>query len=211
MPDRPTIDELRVADAPARWQALGFAVDADLCRVGGVRIRLAGTDAGKGIVGWSVRDVPTADLDGLPTAISEEPPDVPGEHPNGCERIDHVVIFTPDLERTIASLAEAGIGVRRVRDAGAPESPARQGFFRLGEVILEAVEHEGSRARPDAPATFWGLVFVVPDLDLLAQLLGNRLGSIRDAVQPGRRIATLRREAGLSVPVAFITPEPPSG
>jgi hypothetical protein len=32
------------------------------------------------------------------------------------------------------------------------------------------------------------------------------LGDIRDAVQPGRRIATVRREAGLGVPVALMTP-----
>jgi hypothetical protein len=205
---RPTVDELRIADAPESWEAVGFAIDRDLCRVGGVRIRLAGPDAGRGIVGWSVRDVATADLDGLPTAISEEPPDAPDEHPNGCVRIDHIVIFTPDLERTIGSLGDAGIGVRRVRDAGTAESPVRQGFFRLGEVILEADEHDGSRAKPDASATFWGLAFVVPDLDALAELLGDRIGSAREAVQPGWRIATLRRAAGLSVPVAFMTPEP---
>lgn len=36
--------------------------------------------------------------------------------------------------------------------------------------------------------------------------LGDRVGEIRDAVQPGRRIATLRRSAGLGMPVAVITP-----
>jgi hypothetical protein len=32
------------------------------------------------------------------------------------------------------------------------------------------------------------------------------VGEIRDAVQPGRRIATLRRSAGLALPVALMTP-----
>jgi hypothetical protein len=35
------------------------------------------------------------------------------------------------------------------------------------------------------------------------------LGHIKDAVQPGRRIATLRhRDVGMSVATAFMTPEP---
>ena len=36
--------------------------------------------------------------------------------------------------------------------------------------------------------------------------LGERVGEVRDAVQPGRRIATLRRSAGLAIPVALMTP-----
>jgi hypothetical protein len=36
--------------------------------------------------------------------------------------------------------------------------------------------------------------------------LGDRVGEVRDAIQPGRRIATLRRSAGLSLPVALMTP-----
>ncbi len=80
----------------------------------------------------------------------------------------------------------------------------RQGFFRLGEVILEAVEH--AKVEP-GPARFWGITFAVADLDAAAELLGEQLGSVRDAVQPGRRIATLRKQAGLGLPVALISPE----
>jgi hypothetical protein len=53
---------------------------------------------------------------------------------------------------------------------------------------------------------FWGLTLVVHDLVTAAASLGDRLGAIKDAVQPGRRIATLRREAGLGVPLALMTP-----
>ena len=49
---------------------------------------------------------------------------------------------------------------------------------------------------------------VVSDLDALAERLGDDLGTPRDAVQSGRRIATLRESAGLGVPVAFMTPAP---
>jgi hypothetical protein len=45
----------------------------------------------------------------------------------------------------------------------------------------------------------------VSDLDATARLLGNHLGDVKDAVQPGRRIASLRKEAGLALPVAFMS------
>jgi hypothetical protein len=50
----------------------------------------------------------------------------------------------------------------------------------------------------------------VDDLDALGALLGEHLGDAKDAVQEGRRIATLRhKELGMSVATAFMTPEPP--
>jgi hypothetical protein len=53
---------------------------------------------------------------------------------------------------------------------------------------------------------FWGLAMTVADIDACAALLGDRLGPVKDAVQPGRRIATLRHEAcGLTVPIAFMS------
>ncbi len=57
------------------------------------------------------------------------------------------------------------------------------------------------------PARFWGITFTVADLDACAELLGDRLGSIREAVQPGRRIATVRESAALGLPVALISPD----
>ena len=57
-------------------------------------------------------------------------------HPNGAVGIDHVVVATPDFDRTAAALDAAGLGLRRVRDAGG----FRQGFRRLGPAILELVE-----------------------------------------------------------------------
>jgi hypothetical protein len=45
-------------------------------------------------------------------------------------------------------------------------------------------------------------------MNATAAALGESLGEPRDAVQPGRTIATLRRGAGSSVPLAFMTPPP---
>jgi hypothetical protein len=205
-----TVDELTVADAPDSWSALGFAVDGDTCVVGEVRIRLAGAEAGKGLAGWSLRNVDAVELDGLPTSRSERPP--PGEapaHPNGIAELDHVVAITPALERTVAALEGAGLDLRRIREQPTPAGAPRQAFFRLGPTILEVVQEPpeaNERGGPDRPAFFWGLAFVAADLDATVADLGDAVGEVRAAVQPGRRIATLRRSAGLSVPVALMSP-----
>jgi hypothetical protein len=205
-----SIDELTVADAPESWSALGFAVDGDACVVGGVRIRLAGTEAGRGLVGWSLRAFDGAELDGLPTVRSDRPPPA-GQpaHPNGIAAIDHVVAISSDLDRTVAALQAAGLDLRRVREEPTPAGAPRQAFFRLGAVVLEVVQAPQEaieRTGGDRPAFFWGLALVAPDLDATVAGLGDRAGEARPAVQPGRRIATLRRSAGLSVPVALMTP-----
>jgi hypothetical protein len=208
----PTIDELRVADAAEAWSALGFEVDGETCVVGDVRIRLAGGGAGGGLVGWSLRDLASTELDGLGTTHSDRPP--PNEspaHANGVTAIDHVVAITPALERTVAALQEAGLDLRRIREEPTPAGAPRQAFFRLGATILEVVQEPAEaveRAGRDRPAFFWGLALLAPDLDATVAGFGDRVGEPRPAVQPGRRIATLRRSAGLALPVALITPPP---
>jgi hypothetical protein len=110
-----------------------------------------------------------------------------------------VVVVTPDLDRTAAALEAANMPLRRIREVGSPGDPNafRQGSRRLGPTILELVE---AKAAPPGPARFWGLVVVV-------DALADRLGTIRPAVQPGRRIATLRSHANLGQKLAFMDPE----
>lgn len=211
----PTLDELTVADAPQAWSALGFALDGDACVLGDVRIRLVGPGAGKGLVGWSLRDIESTELDGLETTRSECPP--PSErsvHPNGVTVLDHVVAITPALDRTVAVLRKAGLDLRRIREEPTPAGAPRQAFFRLGPTILEVVQEPleaTERAGGDRPAFFWGLALISSDLEATVTGLGDRVSEIRPAVQPGRRIATLRRSAGLTVPVALMTPPPGTG
>jgi hypothetical protein len=212
----PTIDELTIADRPEAWREAGFDLHADSFETGSVRVRLAGPDAGRGIVGCTVRDAASSSPDGLPFSRSSAPMRQPrtDAHPNGVVALDHLVAFSGDLERTIAALEESGFDLRRLREEPTPGGAPRQAFFRLGEVILEVVERPpGSREerKRDMPSRFWGLAFCVEDLDGPAAHLGERLGEPRDAVQPGRRIATLRRDAGLGCAVAFMTPGPGAG
>jgi len=209
-----TIDELTVADPPRAWRECGFAVDDDVCVVGEVRIRLTSGE-GRGLSGWSLREVGSLDLDGLPTSRSDSPPppEAPA-HPNGITAIDHVVAISSDLDRTVAALEAAGLDLRRIREEPTPAGAPRQVFIRLGSVILEVVQEPPEatgRATGDRPAFFWGLAFTTSDLERTVAFLGDRVSEVRDAVQPGRRIATLRRSAGLGVPVALMTPPPGAG
>jgi hypothetical protein len=207
----PTVDELFIADDPDAWRAAGFALEGDLCEVGAVRLRLEGPGRGRGIVAWSVRGAGSLELDGLPTLASEMPPADAGRHPNGVVSIDHLVVITPDLDRTAAGLRDAGFDLRRTREGPTPGGSRRQAFFRMGELILELVEAPpGTRiaSDPAGPARLWGISFLVEELEHTAATLGGLLGAPRAAVQPGRRIATLRKEAGLGPAVAFMTPGP---
>ena len=206
----PTIDELTLADDPAHWQALGFAVSDDTCQIGSVRVRFTDQDAGRGILGWSLREIQSTELDGLPTRISEQPPPAQSvAHPNGTLSIDHVVAFSPAFERSVKALQAAGLDLRRVRDEPTPAGAPRQAFFRLGQEILELVQEPEEAVSqlggPGHPARFWGLAVLVQDIDRSAELLGRHVSEPRAAVQPGRRIATVKRSAGLSVPLALMS------
>jgi hypothetical protein len=130
-------------------------------------------------------------------------------HPNGIAAIDHVVAMTPELPHTVAALEAAGLDLRRIREEPTPAGAPRQAFFRLGATILEVVQEPPEaieRAGGDHPAFLWGLALLAPDLEATVAALGEHVGEIRPAVQPGRRIATVRRSAGLGLPVALMSP-----
>jgi hypothetical protein len=211
----PALEEVVVAVEAAAWRDAGFRVedvDGPVVRVGTATIALAGVVAGKRIVRCTLRGIDSDSFDGLPIAHSEAasgaaapaPP-----HPNGVVAIDHLVAFTPDLDRTVAAGQALGLDLRRVRDEPAPAGSPRQAFFRLGQLILEVAQAPpGSSLQPDSPARFYGLAFLVEDIDATAASLGELCGDPRAAVQPGRRIATVRKEADLGLPVAFMSAKP---
>jgi hypothetical protein len=195
---------LSVSGGLGPWAAAGFAVADDRLVIGRVLVRPADAGETRGIVAWSLSGVEDGAVDGLLT-VAPMVPDAPApSHPNRTVAIDHLVVASPDLDRTTEALGAVGIELRRVRDAGRME----QRFFRLGPLILELIGRPGDHGA--GPAAFWGLALTVDDIDATAVLLGARLGPVTEAVQPGRRIATLRHEAlGIPVPIAVLSPPPP--
>jgi len=208
----PRIEELQLSVDLSAWVAAGLAPEGATCaaQIGATRLAFEPPSGGSGAIsGWTLRGVGSADLDGLPTTlVGASPPPAPGT--DAALRVDHIVVFTPRLERTIGAFEAAGIRCRRIREVGPADQQLRQAFFRFGEVIAELAEVPEEQAGPEGAARFWGLTLAVADLERLVADLGERVGAIKDAVQPGRRIATIRKRAGLGVPVALISPEPPS-
>ncbi len=218
-----TLLALDIADDSGAWRALGFAAEGTTVRIGTTDLVLKGSDltgpASTGILGWTIgadSDVVPDLIDGITTRVDNgDRSDGHGvgggsanapSHTNGVSTIDHVVAMTPDLDRTIDAFTECGFELRRVRDAGGGR---HQAFFWVGNVVLEVV---GDPKAPSGPARLWGLAFVTDDIDATAAFLGpDRCTKPGAAVQKGRRICSLTPAAGLSVPVAFMTPHDRQG
>jgi len=219
------VETLVISGDPDRWRSLGLTVTDDgLIPLYGTSLRIvaptprddaAGDEPQArralrngpgGVIAWELSGTAadTPDLvDGLPTTTLEQPPrPVFADHDLGAVGLDHLVVLTGDLDRTSTAIAAAtGCELKRIRDLGS----MRQGFHRIGGggLIVEIVERPEVE---DDDASFWGVVINVDDLDAACELLGDDIGAPKDAVQPGRRIATVRDEAGLGLPVALMTP-----
>jgi hypothetical protein len=181
----PALTRLDLAAEAGAWRAAGFTITSKRVVVGTVAFAFVTGDR-VGLVGW--------ELDG--DIVEAAPP----PHANGAIEIDHLVLMTPDLDETVSDLAEQGFEARRTRDAG---PGVTQVFYRFANgPILEVV---GPVASP--LPHLWGVVFTTADLDATVEALGaERITPPKDAVQPGRRIATVTREAGLGTAVAFMSP-----
>ena len=204
----PGVVEIEVADAPDAWRAAGFTVADDCAHVGSIAIRLVGrSERVKGIRSWTWSDLSSdCPIDGLPTHTALRSAVTPGAHANGSTIIDHVVVVTPDLERTVPEFESRGLDVRRTRHTNQYGPAFRQVFFRGGETIIELIGPDSPADGDDRAAHFYGLAFTVANLDAVARELGDGIGSIKDAVQDGRRIATLRHTTyDISVPIALMS------
>jgi len=203
------LNALIVDDPIEAWNAAGFTGD-DVVQIGSTTIvttaasEKQGQGHRKGIVGASIEGI--GELDGL--SLGEwrpsHAPQAGPEHPNGVVAIDHVVVMSPDCDRTTASFEDHGLEARRVRKIELPDGDRRQTFFWMGDVICELVgpdQADGS----ERSAQWWGLALTVRDLDITASLLGDLVTPVKPAVQPGRQVCTLRRDAGLGVPLLFIS------
>jgi hypothetical protein len=199
-PPMTSLVELVIGASEVPWQRLGLEVLDGRAVTAGVRLRFTPDEGGLRAWGFSGLPDPDVDtIDGVRTFAADAPEERP-DGPLGIVAVDHVVVNTSDLERTCTAIEMVtGAELRRIREAGA----VRQGFHRVGQVVIEVVE------RPEpvgAPTALWGLVWTVSDLDGVCARLGEEVISVpRHAVQPGRRIATVRAEVGLGVPLALMS------
>jgi hypothetical protein len=206
------LNALIVDDPVEAWNAAGFSGD-DVIQIGATTIvttaasERSGDGHRLGIVGASVQGI--GELDGLalgswtPTSTPEAP-----DHPNGVVAIDHVVVMTPDCDRSTQAFGAQGLEARRVRTIELPDGDRRQTFFWMGDVICEMVGPDAPDG--DGPARWWGMALTVRDIEATVDLLGDLATPIKQAVQPGRLVSTLKRDAGLGVPLLFISEHVPT-
>ena len=201
------IGELVIGGSRANWAQVGINFSHDgVFAIGEVLLRIDEA-LPPGMHSWALSNIDSTvvSIDGISTTGNVandriEHNDVQGFvlTPLG---IDHVVVNTPDLERTSDALHEAtGAELKRIRDAG---NGVRQGFHRLGDVIIEIVS---APSLPPGNASLWGFVLNVADVHEVAAYLGpDVLSPPKPAVQKNRLIATFRGAVGLGVPVALMS------
>ena len=216
------LHSLSVADEPGTWAALGFSVVDATVWIGSTGIFCGGAALGRGIVDWTLiagADAPVGMIDGLTTSTAGPLRSAPAsspDHVNGVVAIDHIVISTTDVERSVAAFETVGLELRRRREGAAYGSQRmRQAFFWLGDpdgpidgkVILEVVGPETPEPeRATEPARFFGLALTVRDLSSTMAFFGDLMKPPTDAVQSGRQITTISSRAGSSVAIAVMSP-----
>lgn len=217
----PNLHTITVTDDPGDWERAGFTPIDDGSHtwvdLGGVAVSFdaaASSPISWGFTGLS--DPTTDNVDGIavtpgrpglaPTDTEHEP-----SNSNGVFHLDHAVMMSPSLPRTVPALEAAGFEVRRRRDI--PQG-RQQVFLWAGATIIELVgpvDAADDLGVDEHPSQLWGLAMSTRHLDQAAANLGDGLGTIKDAVQAGRNIATIRtRELGITPTIALMTPHNPS-
>ena len=113
--------------------------------------------------------------------------------------------MVPEFALGKTALIGAGVQVEDGRIFGSPQKGMLRSAPKMGDIELELIGPESEdRSRN---WDLWGLVIAVDDIDARSELLGGLLGQVKPAVQPHRRIATLKKEAELGVAIAFLGPK----
>ncbi len=172
MSSSPTLTALSL---PIPWEELRFPDP----------LQTRSTTLTYGDIGWSWDLVPPAFQ--IPECTVR-----PGTPVQGWD-LDHVVLLVPDIEVAVATLLKLELSPRlRIKVRGRPTA-----FFRVGP-LLEVIE---SPVR--APALY-GIALVTEEpLEVVAlrwRAMGRDVSDPKPAIQPGRRVLTVRDvEAGLAV------------
>ena len=119
--------------------------------------------------------------------------------------LDHLVINTPNPERTVATYG-ARLGLRFALDRTAEQWNTRFLFFRLGDLTLEIIHRLDQASDSGGDDRLWGITWAVDDLEAAHQrlnALGRDISDIRTGRKPGSRVFTVR-DGTLNVPTLFI-------
>lgn len=186
---------LGVPGEPEKWKTLGFDVRDGSITIGRV-LHEIGIDPAWGF--------DTFNADPRPLGVETRQvaaPDAVGPHPNGVDKIDHIVFAVPELDPAVATLAALlGEPPRRRAFPRGPSGP-EMAFFTVGDGFIEVVAS-------GRPAALWGIAFSAPDLDACVAAVreaGGPIGDPKPAVQGGRIASVWKEHVGWGVAVM----EPP--
>lgn len=203
------LQRIVIGDDPGSWRSAGFSVLDNEMVFGKTVVELAGTANGRGVLGWAIEGV-TSNIESI-TSIAPSGTTLAVEQRTGLDNtnavfaIDHVVIETGDLDRTVAAFTEVGMKERRQGQMTTPLGERRQSFLWAGRVIIEIVAPV--TADPNVAMRVWGLALVSANLATTSHVLAENMSEPRDAVQPGRKIATIDTSAlDISVPLVVMSP-----
>ena len=203
--NRPLLTKLLLPGKAADWETIGFALSGASFQVGQVTCAVGASGPGwgfnRGVQGSG----------GLCGIVTEQFAELPSsgrssKQPNGTSKIDHVVVVSKAPSQTKTAFELFGLVGKGARLVGAGDSQRSYCFFWSGELLIElvgpAIEQHG--ASPEA--RIWGVTFVVDGFEPLRALGDAVVSGPRAAVQPGRQIATLARQQGIGIALAFISP-----
>ncbi|MBC95743.1 hypothetical protein CL649_02630 [bacterium] len=202
--------EINLTDDALSWERIGFEIVTEnsiqTIIVGNTKLCFEEIDEVKGITSVHVEGI-KKNVDSLnfnPTALSSKNFEASFHH-NRIERIDHLVVTTPNPDRTTKALVKAGVTLSGIRTFGSSPNQTRQSFFWLGDVILELVgPHQAPKA---GKPLFWGLALVSSDINETVRHLGDLCTPLKDAIQPGRKITTVKtRDLSIGVAIAIMSP-----
>ncbi|EIC68517.1 VOC family protein [Mycobacteroides abscessus] len=147
-------------------------------------------------------DLATGESNGVTLGLSGQPPAVPQPDADSCQ-IDHLVLFSPNRDRIIATLCgRLGFDLRldRLQSWG-----VHQLFFRGAGLVVEVVLRDDD---PSGPDSLWGIAWRTADIEASHARLsgaGATLGDIRNGHKPGTRVVTVKDPA-LALPTILIEP-----
>lgn len=113
--------------------------------------------------------------------------------PAAVSLLDHLVIATPDPERT-AALYGARLGLDMKLDRTIAAIGTRFLFFRTGGLVFEII-HRIKDGRSDGPDKIYGVSWRVADVEATRTRLqeaGLEVSEVREGRKPGTRVFTVR-------------------
>jgi len=182
------------------WKLAGFAESKRVVSLKDVDILFESGSGG--LTAWGWEGIP-ADLEtfcGIPTFAYDKTA-FGSKHPNQALSVDHIVLHTNDADYVKSEFAKLNLQPRAQRDDIYPG--ITQIFFRPGQgPVIEVVVNK------DFPKSFlWGTTLVTADIDAAKEALKENASNPKNAVQPGRRILTVRgQNIGIRTNVALMTP-----